>query len=72
MESNIQEIIDKVQGHVYTIDTILESEERYTKLREEIYDYLKQGFEIEELRKCPVKFRFNTVSYTHLRAHETN
>lgn len=66
MESNIQEIIDKVQGHVYTIDTILESEERYTKLREEIYDYLKQGFEIEELRKCPVKFRFNSFAQSKI------
>ena len=68
MENHIKEIIDNVKGKVYVIDSILESEEKYTKLREEIYSYLTQGFEIEELRTCPVRFRFN--SYTQSKIHE--
>ena len=68
MDQNVKEIIENVKGKVFIIDTILESEEKYTKLREEIYDYLKTGFEVKELRTCPVKFKFN--NYAQSKVHE--
>lgn len=68
MDQNVKEIIENVKGKVFIIDTILESEEKYTKLREEIYDYLKAGFEVKELRTCPVKFKFN--NYAQSKVHE--
>lgn len=67
LPENIQKIIELNEKRTYIISEILQDEKTYHKIRNEIYDMLKAGFEIRELRTCPVKIKFNhttTKTYT--------
>ena len=65
MENNIKEIIDLLSKRVFIISDIMESRETFNENLENIYDYLKQGFEIKELRTCPTYFRFKETTEIH-------
>lgn len=77
MEENIKEIIELHKSRVYIIDEILLSEDKFYEVKEEIYSFFKQGFEIKELRECPAKFTFSshagnkvhTLQLRHLYTH---
>jgi len=55
---HIQEIILGVSNKLFIVSEILENKDTFNRTHEMIYDYLKQGFEHEALRKCPVHFKF--------------
>jgi hypothetical protein len=58
LDKNIQDIINYLSNNIVIIDKIAEDEEVYQKEIERYYDFIKQGFEHEALRTCPVYFKF--------------
>lgn len=56
----VQEIIEALKTKVYIVEEMMISKKRYKKWVETIYDYLKAGFEFEQLRRCPVNFKFRS------------
>ena len=67
LPENIKSIIELNEQRTYVISEILQDEKTYHKIRNEIYDMIKAGFEIKELRTCPVKIKFScdaTKTYT--------
>lgn len=58
MEEIIKEITEKVKGTLFVIEKLMEDEEYYVAVIEEIYGYMKEAFEYEEVRKCPTFFTF--------------
>lgn len=55
----VQEIIEALEKKVYIVDEMMISKKKYHNWIETIYDYIKAGFEFEELRRCPVHFKFH-------------
>jgi len=66
LENNIKEIIDLLSNKVFVISDIMESKETFNDILETVYDYLKQGFEIKELRTCPTYFKFKEEGEIHV------
>lgn len=72
MEQHILDIINTLSNTVFIISDIMESKEIYESTIEQLYEYMRQGFEIKELRTCPAHFRFtkeseiNTLQVRHL------
>lgn len=58
MEEIVKEITEKVKGTLFVIEKLMEDEDYYKSVMEEIYDYMKEAFEYEEVRKCPTFFKF--------------
>lgn len=58
MIDNIQSIINQLSNEVFIIEKVVEEKEDYKNTVETYYDYIKQGFELKELRTCPVYFKF--------------
>lgn len=58
MNEESKEIIRILQNEVVVIEEITQSRKTYEEAIERFYDYIKKGFEFEELRKCPVNFTF--------------
>lgn len=58
MNTIVENIIKEMKEKVYIISNILGDEKLYIKVTEHLYENFKQGFEIKELRECPVKFKF--------------
>ena len=58
MEQNVKDIIELLTNNLFIIEDFSKTKEDYHDKMETIYDYLKQGFEIKELRECPVYFKF--------------
>ena len=66
MSTIVENIINEMKGKTYIISNILNDEKLYTKVTDQLYDNFKQGFEIKELRECPVRFKFHkNDSETH-------
>lgn len=59
LPEKIKEIIELNKNRTYIVSEILNDEKTYDKVRNEIYDMLKAGFEIKELRTCPIHMKFN-------------
>lgn len=58
MDETIQAIINNLSNNVFVIEQLMKDKETFDKNLETFYDFLKQGFEVKELRTCPVYFRF--------------
>lgn len=54
----VEEIIEALKTKVYIVEEMMVSGKKYKKWIEDIYDYIKAGFEFEALRRCPVNFKF--------------
>lgn len=59
MNERVKEIITFLSNNIYIIDKKMENKKDYKKLIEEILNYLRDGFEVQELRECPVYFKFH-------------
>lgn len=64
---NVKEIMNELSQRIIVIEHYTETSKSYKKLIEKYYDYIKQGFEHEEFRTCPVYFKFfdNDESQIH-------
>lgn len=58
MNTIVENIINDMRGKTYIISNILSDEKLYKKVTEHLYENFKQGFEVKELRECPVNFKF--------------
>ena len=65
MGKDIQDIINFFSTNMYTIDEKMCDKHTYKKFINEILDYLKAGFEVKELRECPVHFKFHEDGYIY-------
>lgn len=65
MGNNVKDIINFFSTNMYVIDQKMENKQTYKKFINEILDYLKAGFEIKELRECPVHFKFHENGYIY-------
>lgn len=73
----VEKIVELLQNELFIIKDLSESIEGYKNIIEKLYDFLKQGFEILELRTCPVYFKFKdgedeTIHTLQLRHFLTN
>lgn len=59
MNTDIQTTINQLSRRLYIIDEEMESSKRYKELIEEGFEHLRRGFEIKELRECPISFKFH-------------
>ena len=59
MNTIVENIIKDMRGKVYIISNILNDKKLYKKVTEHLYENFKQGFEVKELRECPVNFKFH-------------
>lgn len=59
MNTIVENIINDMKGRVYIISNILNDVKLYKKVTGELYENFKQGFEVKELRECPVEFKFH-------------
>ena len=59
METNIKTLINQLSRRLFIIDKEMEDKKGYKNLIETGFDYLRSGFEIKELRECPIKFKFH-------------
>lgn len=58
MDQNIKDIIELLGNKLFVIEEISKDIKVYHENLETVYNYLKQGFEIKELRECQVYFKF--------------
>ena len=58
MNEKRREILSYLEKTTFIIDEQMVSKKRYRKWIDEIYDMIKEGFEIKEFRTYPVKFKF--------------
>ena len=56
---NVKGIIDSFYDKLYIIETEMEDPKHYKNFIEEVFDHLRAGFEIKELRECLVHFKFH-------------
>lgn len=74
--STLEPLITVLQRRVQIIEELMVDKKTYTQHMDTMYNYIKQGFEYEELRKCPVKFKFlkedKKVHTLELRHYVTN
>lgn len=61
MDQSIKDIIELLTNKIFLIDEMTKDIDIYDENLETIYDYLKQGFELKELRECPVYFKFKNL-----------
>lgn len=55
----LKQIIDKWGNRIINIEEKMESKKTYKKFYKEVYGDITSGFEVRELRTCPVHFRFH-------------
>jgi hypothetical protein len=56
--ARIDDIIKELSETIYTISDEMSSKENYQSLIETVFDYLRAGFEVRELRCAKVNYRF--------------
>jgi hypothetical protein len=59
MNKNIEDIIQSLENKIFIISDVMVDKKTFNTTFETVYDYLKQGFEIKELRTCSVYFKFS-------------
>lgn len=59
METDIKILINQLSRRVFIIDEEMADAKKYKELIETGFDYLRSGFEIKELRECPIRFKFH-------------
>lgn len=59
MNETVSNILAMYSTNLYIIEEYMASEKIYRKLIDDVFDQLKSGFEIKELRECPVCFKFH-------------
>jgi hypothetical protein len=59
MSKTIESIIGQFSRRVYVIDDEMKNKKGYKQLIEHGFECLKSGFEVKELRECPVSFKFH-------------
>lgn len=57
---DVKAIIEHFNNNVIIIEDKMHSKKDYHNFIDEVYDYIKAGFEHKELRECPVYFKFNS------------
>lgn len=65
MDTNISILINQLSRRLFIIDEEMNSKKQYKELIETGFKYLQSGFEVKELRECPIKFKFHKDSETH-------
>lgn len=65
MGKTVTDIIEFLSNNIYIIDNKMSDKKGYKSFIVEISDYLKAGFEVKELRECPVYFKFHEDGYIH-------
>lgn len=55
----LKQIIDKWGNQIINIEEKMESKKTYKKFFKEVYTDITRGFEVRELRTCPVHFKFH-------------
>lgn len=61
MNDDVKDIVEKLSNTIYIIDNYTHDKKLYNQFIEMIYDFIKAGFEVRELRECPVYFKFRDV-----------
>lgn len=56
----VTELIESLKAKVYIIEEQMTSRKEYLGWVEEVYDYIKIGFEHKELRRCMISFKFRS------------
>lgn len=59
MRQEVIEIIELLESKTYIIEEMMESKKKYKRYKEMFYDFIKEGFEEEQLRRQEVHFKFN-------------
>ena len=58
LPQEVQDIIKDVSNRIVIVEDFTSRKKDFSQAIEKYYDYLKQGFEYQELRTCPVHFKF--------------
>jgi len=59
LDSDVGKIISELSNKIFIISNLMATKKDYKANLELFYDYLKRGFEVKELRTCPVYFKFS-------------
>lgn len=59
MDKEQQEVVDGLMKHILVIDHHMVTPVDYRNLVTNYYDAIKSGFEHEECRRCPIRFKFH-------------
>ena len=62
---NMERDIELLSEKTFYVPAILETDESFDKTETYLYDVLKSGFEIKEVREAPVKFKFKLDGEVH-------
>ena len=54
-----EQMSDLYSDSVIVVQDILQSKKVFNKVFDDLYNFMKQGFEVEEVRKFPIKYKFN-------------
>jgi hypothetical protein len=57
-EEEIQVIKDALKDNLFIIEEVMSSKEKYIETFNTLYGYMKQAFEIKEIREHPLHFKF--------------
>lgn len=65
MRQEVQDIISSYDNLCYIMENEMSDRKKYKKFIINIFYQLREGFEIKELRECPVHFRFKEDGYIY-------
>ena len=60
MEAEVKNIINTLNNNVFIISEIMTDKKEYKALMNRVFDYLRAGFEIKELREATVRYQFHS------------
>lgn len=62
IEKTKEEMKELYDTQVIVVQDILQKKKIFNKVFDDMYEFMKRGFEVEEIRKFPIKYKFNHKS----------
>ncbi len=62
IEKTKEEMKDLYDNHVIVVQDILQKKKIFNQIFDDLYGFMMRGFEVEEIRKFPIKYKFNHES----------
>lgn len=59
IEKTKEEMKDLYGDTIIVVQDILQKKKIFNKVFDDLYDFMKRGFEVEEIRKFPIRYKFN-------------